>query len=104
MWTNEKIEKKLEYLRSQKENSTGNYRKYLVNIYSFILEDSKKDNKGWSKANTREMLSYIYENKSDHMGYELINEWKKELKEMGYIKFVKENDEWHTYIVKEIDF
>jgi hypothetical protein len=104
MWTNEKIETKLEYLRSQKENPTGNYRKYLVNIYNYILEESKKDNRGWSRANTREMLNYVYENKPDHMGYELINEWKKELKEMGYIKFVKENDEWHTYVVKELDF
>ena len=104
MWTNEKIANKLEYLRAQKEKPTGNYRKYLVNIYNFILEDSKKDGRGWSKANTREMMKYVYEGDPDHMGFELINEWKKELKEMGYIKFAKEKEEWHTYIVKELDF
>ena len=104
MWSSEKIEKKLTYLRAQKENPTGNYRKFLVNVYNYILEDSMKDNRGWSKANTREMMNYVYEGSPDHMGYELINEWKKELKEMGYIKFVKENGEWHTYIVKELDF
>jgi hypothetical protein len=104
MWSNEKIEKKLEYLRAQKVNTTGNYRKYLVNIYNFILEDSKKDGRGWSKASTREMINYVYEGNPDHMGFGMINEWKKELKEMGYIKFIRENDEWHTYILKDLDF
>ncbi|RCX09313.1 hypothetical protein DFR58_13729 [Anaerobacterium chartisolvens] len=32
--TEEKKAQKLVYLRSQKENPTGNYRKYLVNIYN----------------------------------------------------------------------
>lgn len=104
MWTEEKIQNKLKYLREQRDNPTGNYRKYLVNIYYFILEDSKIDNRGWSKANTREMIESVYGPRPDHMGYEMINEWKKELKEMGYIKFVKEEGKWHTYIIKELDF
>ena len=86
------------------ENPTGNYRKYLVNIYNFILEDSRVDNRGWSKANTRKMIEYVYGTRPDHRGYEIINEWKKELKEMGYINVVKENGAWHTYITKELDF
>lgn len=100
--TEEKKAQKLVYLRSQKENPTGNYRKYLVNIYNYILEDSTHS--GWSKANTRDMLNYVYGGTPDHMGYELINQWKRELRDLGYIKFVKENDEWHTYIIRTLDF
>jgi len=104
MWTKEKIDKKIVYLREQKENPTGKYRQYLVNVYNYILEDSAKDNKGWSKANTRAMINYVCGDNPDHMAYEMINDWKKELKELGYIKFVIENEEWHTCIAKELDF
>lgn len=36
--TEERKHRSLPILRSQKENPTGNYRKYLVNIYNYILE------------------------------------------------------------------
>ena len=94
--------KKLEYLRSQKENPTGKYRRYLVNTYNYILNDSI--GRGWSRARTREMIDYVYEGNPDHMAYELVNKYKKTLKDLGYIKYVKENGEWHTHIVKELDF
>ena len=100
----EQKNKKLEYLRKQKENPTGNYRNYLVRVYNYILNESKESGKGWSKANTRKMLDYIYEGNPDHMGYELLNEFKQTLKDLGYIKFVKEDNEWHAYIIKELDF
>ncbi len=100
----EQKNKKINYLKEQKENPTGNYRRYLVNTYNFILNDAKANGKGWSKANTRQMLKYVYEGSSDHMGYEMVNDFKRTLRDLGYIKFVKENDEWHTYIVKELGF
>lgn len=102
--TEEKKAQKLAYLRSQKENPTGNYRKYLVNIYNYILEDSQANGTGWSKAYTKDMLNYVYDGQPDHMGYELVDQWKKELRDLGYIKFVKEENEWRTYIAKELDF
>jgi len=34
----------------------------------------------------------------------LTNEFKQTLKDLGYIKFVKEDNEWHAYIIKELDF
>ena len=104
MMTEEKKAQKLAYLRSQKINPTGNYRKYLVNIYNYILEDSQANGTGWSKALTKDMLNYIYDGQPDHMGYELVDKWKKELRDLGYIKFVKEENEWRTYITKELDF
>lgn len=102
--TEEKKREKLEYLRKQKENPTGKYRTYLVRTYMYILEDCKIDNRGWSKQNLNDMVKFIYENKPDHMGWELALEYKKTLKDLGYIKNVKENNEWHTYIIKELDF
>jgi ABC-type multidrug transport system fused ATPase/permease subunit len=66
----EQKERKLAYLRSQKENPTGNYRKYLVNIYNYISKDSLVDGRGWSRAYTRDMLEYVYEGQPDHMGYD----------------------------------
>ncbi|GEB32820.1 hypothetical protein [Brevibacillus parabrevis] len=95
---------KLKYLREQRENPTGNYRRYLVNTYNYILNDSRNNNKGWSKASSREMVNYVYEGSPDHMGYELVEEYKKTLRDMGYIKFQKENNEWRTYVIKDLDF
>lgn len=96
--------KKLTYLRSQKENTTGNYRKYLVRTYTYILNDSKVDNRGWSKSNLRKMYEYVYEYKPDHMASELIVEYKNTLRDLGYIKSVNVDGEWHIYIIKELDF
>lgn len=104
MWSEEKIQQKLAYLRKQKDIPTGNYRRYLVNIYNYILEDSQKSDVGWINGSSRAMLNYIYEGAPDHMGVELIDGWKKELKETGYIKWIKESDEWHVYINKALDF
>lgn len=97
-------QQKLAYLRSQKEHTTGNYRKYLVRTYEYIANDCKIDNRGWSKQNLRDMVNYIYENDPDHMGVELAIEYKRTLKDLGYIRNVKEDGEWHTYIIKELDF
>lgn len=96
--------KKLNYLREQRENPTGNYRKYLVRTYEYILNDSKIDNRGWSKTTLRKLTDYVYEGSPDHMGTELVVEYKNTLRDLGYIKNVKEDDEWHTYITKELDF
>lgn len=52
-------------------------------------------------ARTKDMLNYVYDGQPDHMGYELVDEWKKELRDLGYIKFVKEENEWRTYITKK---
>ncbi|EFM12042.1 hypothetical protein PaecuDRAFT_0722 [Paenibacillus curdlanolyticus YK9] len=39
-------DKKLKYLCDQHESSTGNYKMYLVNIYNFILNESKVNKRG----------------------------------------------------------
>lgn len=50
------------------------------------------------------MLDYIYDGNSDHMGYEMLKEFKQTHKDLGYIKFAKEDNEWYAYIIKELDF
>lgn len=104
MWTQDRIDKKLKYLREQKENPTGNYRKYLVRLYTCILEDSKIENRGWSNIKLSTLKAYVYEQEPDHMGTDMIIEWKKELKEMGYLRNQKVDGNWRTYIIKELDF
>jgi len=100
----EQKEKKLKYLREQKESPSGNYRKYLVRTYEYILNDSKIDNRGWSKTTLRKMVDYVYEDNPDHMAIEMVIEYKNTLRDLGYIKNIKENEEWHTYIIKDLDF
>lgn len=100
----EQRDKKLKYLRDQKENPTGNYRKYLVRVYEYILNDSKVDNRGWSKTILNKMIDYVYEGNPDHMARELIVEYKNTLRDLGYIRSVRQDGEWHTYIIKELDF
>lgn len=102
--TEEQKKNKLNYLRKQKENPTGNYRKYLVRTYEYILDDSKIDNRGWSKTTLNKMVNYVYEGAPDHMARELVVEYKNTLRDLGYIRNIKENGEWHTYIIKELDF
>lgn len=99
-----KREEKLQYLRSMKDDPTAKYRDYLINAYLYILEDSKVDNKGWSKASSKSMLRFVYNGEPDHMGIEMIDQFKKELSDLGYIKIIKVDKIWKTYIVKEIDF
>ncbi|NRT34128.1 hypothetical protein BJV38_003286 [Clostridium beijerinckii] len=102
--TEEQVKQKLDYLRDQKENPTGNYRKYLVRTYEYILNKSKENNTEWAKTNLREMIDYVYEESPDHMANELVVNYQKDLKNLGYIKKLKEDGEWHVYIIKELDF
>ncbi|KQO18044.1 hypothetical protein [Paenibacillus sp. Leaf72] len=97
-------EDRIQYLRSKRDDPTANYRSYLINTYNYILEDSIKDNKGWSKASSRLMLNYVYKDEPDHMGLEMIDQFKKDLRELGYIKLIKIDNTWRTFIVKELDF
>ncbi|RKP54920.1 hypothetical protein D7Z26_06665 [Cohnella endophytica] len=102
--TEDQKNKKLLYLRSQRENPTGNYRKYLVNTFNYIFNDSKLNGTGWSRAAIRDMINFVYDGNPDHMAFKMINEYKKTLKDLGYIRYIKENNEWRTYIQKELDF
>ncbi|TEB13846.1 hypothetical protein Psfp_03386 [Pelotomaculum sp. FP] len=49
------------------------------------------------KARTKDMLNYVYDGQPDHIGYERVDKWKKELRDLGYIKFVIEENEYIYY-------
>ncbi|MGN0453655.1 MAG: hypothetical protein ACI4G1_00585 [Ruminococcus sp.] len=45
--TEEQKIKKIEYLLSQKEHPTGNYRRYLVNLYELFYNGAKNQGTDW---------------------------------------------------------
>lgn len=104
--TEEQKIKKIEYLRSQKEHPTGNYRRYLVNLYELFYNGAKNQGTDWCpNINVPTMVKAAYANLSpDHLSSQMVLRWKDDLKELGYIADRKVDGEWRTYILKELDF
>lgn len=102
--TEEKRQSQLAYLRAQKENPTGNYRRYLCNVHKLIAEDAANNGLGWSRASSRRMMRKVYEGEPDHMGEEMVDRWKKDLCDLGYLELKIVDGVWRFYVVKEIDF
>lgn len=106
MWSNEKIEHKKDVLSSQLTSGNGRFALFVIRIYKYIENECKANQSNWcyaSKVN-KKAINYAYNGPVDHMGYEVIEDVKKHLKEMGYIKYVKEDEKWKIYILKKIDF
>lgn len=104
--TEEQIKKKIEYLRSQKDNPTGNYRQYLVNLYNLFYNGAKKNGTNWCpNIKIYTMVKAAYANiNPDHASRDMVLRWKEDLKKLGYIKDCKVDGEWRIYILKELDF
>ncbi len=104
--TEEQINKQIEYLRSQKDNPAGNYRRYLVNLYELFCNGAKKNGTDWCpNVSKKEMIKAAYAGvKIDHASWEMVQRWKDDLKKLGYLKDCNVNGEWRTYILKELDF
>lgn len=101
MMSEEKKLEQIEYLRSQRDNPTGNYRRYLVGLYNYF-KDCMETSDGITSLPA--MVKAAYGDKPDHMAYTKIKEYKKTLTDLGYIRNVKKDDGWHTYVVKDLDF
>ena len=104
--TEEQIKRKIEYLRSQRYNPTGNYRQYIVNLYNLFYNSAKANGTDWCPdVKTYTMAKAAYANiKPDHTSRDMVTIWKNDLKKLGYIKDCKVNGEWRIYILKELDF
>lgn len=104
--TKDEINKQIKYLRSQKENPTGNYRMYLVNLYNLFYKGAKANGTNWcSNVDIPTMIKAAYSNvETDHESLFMVQRWKNDLKKLGYICDRKVNGEWRTYILKELDF
>ncbi len=97
-------QRKLEILLRQKNGGVGHYREYLVNLYNYFLNKATEKGKDYCTTTIPEMMKAVYGSSPDHMANELVVEYKKDLAKLGYIKNIKEDGEWRTYIIKEIDF
>lgn len=104
--TDEQRNKQIEYLRSQKDNPTGNYRYYLVNIYMCFYNGAKANGTDWCpNVDISTLVKAAYANITpDHSSRYMVQRWKDDLKKLGYICDRKVNGEWRTYILKELDF
>lgn len=102
----EKINKQIAYLRSQKDNPTGNYRQYLVNIYNLYSDGAKANGTDWCpNIPVSKLVKAAYAGiKEDHLSWSMVQRWKDDLKELGYIYDCKVNGKWRTYILKDLDF
>lgn len=104
--TQEKINKQIAYLKSQKNNPTGNYRQYLVNLYNMYCDGAKLNGTDWCpNISIPEKIKAAYGNlEPDHMSFSMVQRWDKDLRDLGYISHKRVNNEWRTYILKELDF
>lgn len=57
--TQDRKEYKLHLLRSQVNNPKANYRKYLVNLYNYYVNECKKNNADWCVSNLQDMYKII---------------------------------------------
>lgn len=104
--TKEQVEKKISYLRSQRDNPTGNYRRYLVNIYNLYKQRADENGTNWAPDVSLSCLVRVaYAGLDiDHSAFEKVKKWKQDLKNIGYIESRNVDGEWRVYILKELDF
>ncbi|MBR1421897.1 MAG: hypothetical protein IJ571_00445 [Ruminococcus sp.] len=95
----------VEYLRTQADMPKANYRQYLVNVYNYYDDKIKQGNGQWCISSYSEIFSIITKDcHNPDCSYSAMKRYVKEMHDRGYIKDVFEDGEWHSYIVKELDF
>lgn len=104
--TKEQIENKIAYLRSQRDNPTGNYRRYLVNIYNLYEQYAIKNRTDWAPNFSKYRLSKAAYSglKPDHMVGDMVERWKDDLINIGYIELRVVDGEERIYLLKDLDF
>jgi hypothetical protein len=112
MWRQDKIIKQKEYFREQRTIKTGKFTEFTVRTFYCIYKACAESETTYclaSKSNAYNIKNIIYEGfydgVPDHDNYSVIEDCKKHLKEMGYIRYKKRNDEkWYIYVLKPLDF
>lgn len=111
MWTKEKIQSKKDYFRAQRSIKTGKFTEFTVRVYYCIYKACVSNNSRSclaNESNAYKINKIVYEGfyggKPDHGSQGIIDDCKKYLKEMGYIKYKKENDKWYINIISPLDF
>lgn len=110
-WSNEKIQKKREYFKTERTEKRGKFTEFVVRTYYCIYKACSINN-GRSclasdvSANKIKFIIYegFYEGTPDHDNRSVIEDCKNHLKHMNYIKFRNENEKWMIYINRPLDF
>lgn len=109
-WSEEKVEKQKKYFKEQRINPTGNFTEFVVRTFYYIYRNCRESTDGLVKSNItnkKELVLTVYSgiyDEPDHMGYEVVNDCVRNLKELGYIGFRKIENTWYIFIKKELDF
>jgi len=111
MWTKEKIQNKKDYFKEQRIIKTGKFTEFTVRVYYCIYKACVLNNSRSclaNESNAYKIKNIIYEgfygDKPDHGNQGVIDDCKKHLKEMGYIKYRKDNNKWYIDIMQPLDF
>lgn len=94
-------EKKLEYLKQQKENPTGGYRMLLIDTYNCLSDMIKASNEDWCNPYNTEVCKVVYGN-TYHVP--LIQRYIRDLNQLGCISITGSGSDRKIRILKEIDF
>ncbi len=106
--TKDAIERKIAYLKTQKDIPNADYRVYMINIYNYISDKCKENNNNWcyciecKEWDIKKIITLGTHN-SD-MSLTECRRYIKELHELGYIKKRFVEGTWREYKIKEIDF
>lgn len=112
-YSKEKIENKNNHYREQRINPTGKFTEFMVRTYFIINKlclDSENKKCYTSQISKWKLVEYLYEgvydnNKSNHSTC-ICEECIKELVQMKYIRYVKNEDEnrWCMEIIRPLEF
>ncbi len=109
-WSEEKIQKQKRYFKEQRINPTGNFTEFVVRTFYYIYGNCRKSADGLVRSNItnkRELILTVYSgiyDKPDHMGYKVVDDCVRNLKELGYIGFRKIGNTWYICVKQELDF
>lgn len=109
-WSEEKVQRQKRYFKEQRINPTGNFTEFVVRTFYYIYGNCRKSVDGLVRSNItkrKELVLTVYSgiyDKPDHMGYEVVDDCVRNLKELGYIGFRKIENTWYIFVKQELDF
>ena len=100
--TEENRQKKLEYLRNQRDGKIqGGYRDLLAATYNYLQEQCAANPDAWCNPYNNQICMAVYGN-TNHTS--MISRFVYDLRGLGYIRIVGSGADRRIFIAKEIDF
>ncbi|WP_349674880.1 hypothetical protein [Lacrimispora sp.] len=94
-------DRKLAYLRSQKDNPTGGYRQLLIDTYNCISDLTVKSGNQYCRTSCADICNVVYGN-THHIT--MVDKYLYTLKQLGYISIKECQGYTQMEILKKIDF